>query len=52
MVEDKIELDLDTKPVEFGYVPGGDQFFIDVVINDGKATIQVTVEKGGKDIEE
>ena len=52
MIQHQVELDLDTQLVQILQIPGTDEFFVYVVINDGKTPIQVAVEKGRQDIEQ
>ncbi len=52
MIEHQVELDMDTKLVELIQILLVHEIFVDVVIDDGKAAIQVAVEKSGQDVEQ
>ena len=51
MVENQVELEGDTQGIEGLDIGLGDQVPVEVVIDNGEATIEVTVEKGRQDIE-
>ena len=52
VVQDEIELEHDIQLVQRLQVFFGNQFVIEVVIDDGKAAIQVAVENGWQDVEQ
>ena len=52
MIQHEIELEHHIEPVEFLQIFPGNKFVIEVVIDDRKASIQITVENGRQDIEQ
>ena len=52
MIQHEIELEHDIELVEFLQVFPGNEFVVEIVIDNGKAAIKITVENGRKDIEQ